>query len=1774
MNQFKSFLNRNKKIFAMTCMAILFAMAFIITSCFLLPSKREKVSADTATYWTDYAATSFAGGDGTINNPYKISNARELAYLAVLANSGGTSKYKCYELTKPIDLTGHNWVPIGSGTGKAFYGQLNCNNNPIVGMTIDGAYEYAGLFGLVDNLVVTNAVISNANVNVTGGTGSAGILAGTINYGAGNLQVVDSQFTGKITSNAYPAVMDGVGGVIGTIRSCYSAGSKFENVYLGASINVPNRPSYACTGQIAGSCEVSFLSSNIINVVTSTTMSGKNWTATNNSYKGTFGGTSSSPWFYYATLNSGIPQIKSQYHIGNSFSYTGKQIEDQLKTKGFSSAADSALITVNKKYVVTSTYSTTNNSSRTGFSAGVQTRTGAPNAVYGEKVKVVSSAITGYELDNWSITSGTELNSSEFTMGNSDCTLNVVFRPLTYTVTLNPNGGTVSASTKTVEYDAVPSVFPIATKSNYTMNGWWTAATGGTKVIDENGNTLANVSDYTDENGAWIRTTATTLYAQWRLNEAYLLKEWQDKIAAGLNSTVANVNPRIKTIEFTSIKPSSGTAISVGGINASSSTAHGGTNETCYDVTAYVTGDATNGYNIKFYSPHTIYFPADSLYLFSNSNSSFRLTGLKTIIFNNINTSKVTIMSDMFGYCQALTTLDLSSFNTSKVTRMSFMFENCSGLTTLDLSNFDTSKVTSMLYMFSYCSSLTSLDLSNFNTSKVTNMSRMFIQCSKLTSLDLSSFNTSNVTDMSNMFYNCSGLTTLDLSSFNTSNVTNMSGMFYNCKALTTLDLSNFNTSNVTGMSGMFGACSRLTTLNVSGFNTSNVTDMSDMFGACSRLTTLNVSGFDTSNVKDMSNMFYNCSGLTALDLSSFNTSNVTSMNAMFYHCSSLTKLDLSNFDMTKVTNLGNMLSGMLALRVLQTPKNVKVAITLPSTMYDKNMTAYSSIAAGTTGTMDLRIRYTITLNSNGGTCSESTRYVRYQKEYGEVSILPTPTREGYTFRGWYDSSTGGTRFLDDDTHNITSDMTFYAVWREQVSYLTSDWKTIVANSLGVSSSEFLSSVKAIKFTTTKPAEGTFIRVGAKSVGTNTSGSQTLHGGYSNVGCYDLLAYVYGNKSSGYNIYFWAPYKVKAPVYSASLFSGFSNLISLEISNLDTSSVENMTGMFSGCSLLKEIDVSGFNTSKVTEMASMFASTGIVTLDFSNFDLSNVKTYNRMFANCTNLTSLFEAPLVGIITVVYNPIENLDSMFSGCTNLKSLTLSFLSFSNSSINSHGQTMLSGCSSLQLIETPRMWDITIKLPTTMYKVGNNTTGYTSISPRTSSSDTCVYLAEAWTQPLIIYHPNGGDSSAFYRIAGTNTAYGELPTATRDGYSFNGWWTSKTGGTQVSASTTLARRNGYNNLYAHWSKKNLTLILDPNGGTISNPGDWVADGSNYTKVYGVGSVLGYLPTPVRDDGAEFIGWYDALSGGNKVNVSAALTSGGVIYAHWKGMVNVTFDAGDGSTTRRSKTYMVYDDVDMTESSVIEFSENLPMAYKMGGKFIGWAMDPAGNDFYANYNETQGFTTNPEYLMQQTSDFSLYAIFEDVDFIVYKGTSFKASIYKFTTSEGGNDAAIETGYRPGIYLATADLTGELTLPGGSLSSGQYADDVIVELSNQTVYYVGMSFAIRVGGRTVGTGVITELLDAELVGTVKGSMPIEDVFTITGRGTVGTGRVNYGTIDKNDTAVIVGLNANLSTIITGIEKSRKSVDQVIVGDSAGLQLRGIQRSDLQRGMWVIVLKP
>ena len=84
--------------------------------------------------------------------------------------------------------------------------------------------------------------------------------------------------------------------------------------------------------------------------------------------------------------------------------------------------------------------------------------------------------------------------------------------------------------------------------------------------------------------------------------------------------------------------------------------------------------------------------------------------------------------------------------------------------------------------------------------------------------------------------------------------------------------------------------------------------------------------------------------------------------------------------------------------------------------------------------------------------------------------------------------------------------------------------------------------------------------------------------------------------------------------------------------------------------------------------------------------------------------------------------------------------------------------------------------------------------------------------------------------------------------------------------------------------------------------------------------------------------------------------------------------------------------------------------------------------------------------------------------------------------------------------------------------------------------------------------------------------MSIEDVFTISGRGTVVTGRVERGSLHVNDEVEIVGLKDTKKTVATGIEMFRKTLDEALAGDNAGVLLRGIDRSEVERGQ--VLAKP
>jgi elongation factor Tu len=84
--------------------------------------------------------------------------------------------------------------------------------------------------------------------------------------------------------------------------------------------------------------------------------------------------------------------------------------------------------------------------------------------------------------------------------------------------------------------------------------------------------------------------------------------------------------------------------------------------------------------------------------------------------------------------------------------------------------------------------------------------------------------------------------------------------------------------------------------------------------------------------------------------------------------------------------------------------------------------------------------------------------------------------------------------------------------------------------------------------------------------------------------------------------------------------------------------------------------------------------------------------------------------------------------------------------------------------------------------------------------------------------------------------------------------------------------------------------------------------------------------------------------------------------------------------------------------------------------------------------------------------------------------------------------------------------------------------------------------------------------------------MPVEDIFTIQGRGTVATGRIERGQVKVNETVEIIGIKDTKNTVVTGVEMFKKLLDSGMAGDNVGLLLRGVERKEIERGQ--VIAKP
>ena len=217
------------------------------------------------------------------------------------------------------------------------------------------------------------------------------------------------------------------------------------------------------------------------------------------------------------------------------------------------------------------------------------------------------------------------------------------------------------------------------------------------------------------------------------------------------------------------------------------------------------------------------------------------------------------------------------------------------------------------------------------------------------------------------------------------------------------------------------------------------------------------------------------------------------------------------------------------------------------------------------------------------------------------------------------------------------------------------------------------------------------------------------------------------------------------------------------------------------------------------------------------------------------------------------------------------------------------------------------------------GNVVTSSTTVS---LSSDQTLYAQWTANAYTVILDANGGSVSAESITVKNGSAYGNLPTPTRKGYTFNGWYTAKTGGSKIT-SDTVATITATQTLYAQWKVNTYTVSLNADGGNVSPSSITVTYDSTYSN----------LPTPTRN-GYSFDGWF--TENGTAVYKSTKVTKAEnhTLVAKWKSAsYSVTLNANGGSLSSSS--------ISVSYGSAYG---SLPTPTRSGYEFKGWFTESSG--------------------------------------------------------------------------------------------------------------------------------------------------------------------------------------------------------------------------------------
>lgn len=209
----------------------------------------------------------------------------------------------------------------------------------------------------------------------------------------------------------------------------------------------------------------------------------------------------------------------------------------------------------------------------------------------------------------------------------------------------------------------------------------------------------------------------------------------------------------------------------------------------------------------------------------------------------------------------------------------------------------------------------------------------------------------------------------------------------------------------------------------------------------------------------------------------------------------------------------------------------------------------------------------------------------------------------------------------------------------------------------------------------------------------------------------------------------------------------------------------------------------------------------------------------------------------------------------------------------------------------------------------------------------------LYAQWHKPDFILHLSANYDGAssipdrnYTIVTGETTYYGALPEATRDGYTFMGWYTAHSGGTKVESTDELNLT--YDTLYAHW-EQNPTIHFNANGTKVDNTENYTAYFDDdptkniMSKVYNYGDNLGVLPTPQKGS-ATLIGWFTEADGGTQITSNTTATANNVYYyAHWGYQPQFESNGGVYDDTVTFPTYSIQSSASYTISALPAFKD-----------------------------------------------------------------------------------------------------------------------------------------------------------------------------------------------------------------------------------------------------------